>query len=210
MISTIQVENDKTVPYGLLIAVSILVVWAISLTLLLSVSLDQWNRGMIALAVLWQAFLYTGLFITAHDAMHGSILPSNPKINHLVGTVAVTVYALFSYKKLLQKHWQHHRHPASDQDPDFHDGRHKNPVFWYFRFMMGYVSLKQVVSLISTYYLITWIIGVPEDNLFLFWIFPSFLSSLQLFFFGSFLPHREPVGGYTNRHRAETSPLPVF
>ncbi|HEY9761510.1 MAG TPA: fatty acid desaturase [Trichocoleus sp.] len=210
MISTIQAENDKTVPYGLLIAVSILVIWAISFSLLLSVSVDQWSRGMIACAVIWQTFVYTGLFITAHDAMHGSILPSNLKINHLIGTISVTVYALFSYKKLLQKHWQHHRHPASDQDPDFHNGRHRNIVLWYLHFMKGYMNWQQIISLVSVYYLINWVVGIPEDNLFLFWIVPSFISSLQLFFFGTFLPHREPSDGYTNRHRAKTYPLPVF
>lgn len=210
MISTIQAENDKAVPYGLLIAVSILLTWAIGLFLLLSVPIEQWSNGSIALAVLWQTFIYTGLFITAHDAMHGSILPANLKINHLIGKISVTVYALFSYKKLLQKHWQHHRNPASDQDPDFHDDHHENLVLWYLHFMKGYVSWGQIIGLISAFYVIHWLLGVPEKNLYLFWILPSFISSLQLFFFGTFLPHREPSGGYTNRHRAETYPLPVF
>ncbi|HEY9877932.1 MAG TPA: beta-carotene ketolase, partial [Leptolyngbyaceae cyanobacterium] len=173
MISTIQAENDKAVPYGLLIAVSILLTWAIGLFLLLSVPIEQWSNGSIALAVLWQTFIYTGLFITAHDAMHGSILPANLKINHLIGKISVTVYALFSYKKLLQKHWQHHRNPASDQDPDFHDGRHENLVLWYLHFMKGYVSWGQIIGLISAFYVIHWLLGVPEKNLYLFWILPS-------------------------------------
>lgn len=209
MISSLQVENNKAVPYGLLVALSIFMVWAISLALLLQASLDKWPNLTFGLAIAWQSFVYTGLFITAHDAMHGSVCPDNLKINHLVGAVAVRIYALFSYEKLLKKHWQHHRHPASDQDPDFHNGKHKNILAWYLNFMKNYVSWKQVVSLISLYYAIHWGLGLAEKNMFYFWIVPSFISSLQLFFFGTFLPHREPQEGYDSPHRAKTYPLPV-
>lgn len=210
MISSLRVENDKAVPYGLVISVCILTIWAISLTLLLQASLDQWSNLLFGLAIAWQTFIYTGLFITAHDAMHGTVYPENLKVNHFIGAFCVTVYALFSYKKLLQKHWQHHRHPASDQDPDFHNGKHRNILAWYLNFMKGYVSWKQIVCLISLYYLIHWGLGITEKNMFYFWIVPSFVSSLQLFFFGTFLPHREPRQGYDNPHRAQTYALPVF
>jgi beta-carotene/zeaxanthin 4-ketolase len=203
-------NKELILPYGLLIALTIILVWAISLGVLFPLSLESVPRWQVILAVLWQTFVYTGLFITAHDAMHGSVFPGNPKVNHFVGTVAVFVYALFSYQKLLHKHWQHHRSPAQAEDPDFHDGRHKNPVLWYLHFMKGYVSLKQVVVLISTFYLINWVLGVPQDNLYLFWVVPAFLSSLQLFVFGTYLPHREPKGGYSNRHRAKTYPMPAW
>ncbi|MDQ1141520.1 fatty acid desaturase [Pedobacter agri] len=36
--------------------------------------------------------LYTGLFITAHDAMHGTI-SSNKTINNFFGYLAVFIYA---------------------------------------------------------------------------------------------------------------------
>jgi beta-carotene ketolase (CrtW type) len=54
------------------------------------------------------------------------VCPRNLKINNLVGWIAALVYALFSFKKLSENHWQHHHNPASELDPDFHDGKHKN------------------------------------------------------------------------------------
>ena len=88
---------------GILIAGSVIGTWAISLLFLLSLNLDQIPRLLILPAIVWQTFLYTGLFITAHDAMHGIVFPKNIKINNLIGRVAVSVYALFSYDNLLKK-----------------------------------------------------------------------------------------------------------
>ncbi|NIP33402.1 MAG: beta-carotene ketolase, partial [Thermoplasmata archaeon] len=41
-------------------------------------------------AMLLMTFLYVGMFITAHDAMHGSVLPGARGLNRAVGTVYVT------------------------------------------------------------------------------------------------------------------------
>jgi len=49
--------------------------------------------------ILWQAFLYTGLFITAHDAMHGAVFP---KILKLTVDRLQYFYGLFDYKQLLK------------------------------------------------------------------------------------------------------------
>jgi beta-carotene ketolase (CrtW type) len=76
-------------------------------------------------ALVWQTFLYTGLFITAHDAMHGVVVPQNLKINNFIGSLVLTLYGLFSFNELRKKHWEHHHHPASELDPDFHDTKHK-------------------------------------------------------------------------------------
>lgn len=51
-----------------------------------------------------------GLFITAHDAMHGVVCRSNPCLNKAIGRIAVACYAWFDYATLHEKHWQHHRH----------------------------------------------------------------------------------------------------
>jgi fatty acid desaturase len=103
---------------GLAIAVLIVGLWAVSLGVLLSLPIGGMALWVKGLAVLWQTFLWTGLFITAHDAMHGSIYPERPSVNHAIGKVAVLCYGLFSYQDLLKKHWLHHRYPASDRDPD--------------------------------------------------------------------------------------------
>ena len=65
----------------------------------------------------------------------GSVCSTHPRLNNVIGSVAVRLYALFSYRKLLEKHWAHHRTPASNTDPDFHDGQHTGFLAWYFHFM---------------------------------------------------------------------------
>ncbi|MBL1178555.1 beta-carotene ketolase CrtW [Pantanalinema sp. GBBB05] len=194
---------------GLLIAILIISLWAISFTYLLTVNIAELPIWSIPLLMVWQGFLFTGLFITAHDAMHGSVLPQNPKINHLVGSITVFAYALFSYKDLLQKHWSHHRYPASEFDPDFHDGSHPHPIAWYVHFMKGYWNWRQWIGFTVLYPLVKLAFHTSHLNLILFWILPLVLSSIQLFYFGTFLTHREPAAGYTTPHRAKTNPLPT-
>lgn len=207
--ATRMIESKDTY-LGILVAFTVIGVWAASLTFLLSLDISNVSILWLLPAMMWQMFLYTGLFITAHDAMHGAVFAQNPKINNLVGSIVLLLYGLFSYEELLRKHWQHHHHPASDVDPDFHDNKHKNFFAWYFHFMVEYWSWIRLACLITLFEIISYTIHTPEKNLTLFWIIPSILSSVQLFYFGTFLPHREPEGGYKNLHFAETNPLPVF
>ncbi|WP_045055152.1 beta-carotene ketolase CrtW [Aliterella atlantica] len=202
--------NSKNSFSGLWVALSILGIWASSLILLLSVDVNGVNNLLLTPFIIIQTFLYTGLFITAHDAMHGAVFPGNLKINNFVGNLAVTLYALFDYDKLLQKHWSHHHHPASELDPDFHNLKHKNFFSWYLYFMFRYWSWTRIISLMALYNLIAFTLPVSEKNLTLFWVLPSILSSVQLFYFGTYIPHKEPEGGYTNIHRAQTNPLPTW
>lgn len=122
---------------GITVAFPIIGLWASSLIFLIFLKISELHQLWIFPAIFWQTFLYTGLFITAHDAMHGMVFPRDRKINNIIGTVTVVLYALFPYNKLLKKHWIHHRHPASEIDPDFHDGKNKNFFSWYFHFMKG-------------------------------------------------------------------------
>lgn len=196
--------------YGIVIAVFVIGLWAVSLGTLLSLNPANFSAWLIPPAILWQMFLYTGLFITAHDAMHGSVCPRSVKLNHFVGSLAVISYGLFSYKELLKKHWLHHHYPASDRDPDFHDGAHSRPLPWYFHFLSQYWSWKQFVGLTVIFHLAHSVLHVAQINLILFWVIPSVLSSVQLFYFGTFLTHREPADGFKNSHRTQTNPLPIF
>jgi len=203
----VQSEHGKG---GILIALSVIGLWACSLFLLLSIDLSNLSSLTLLPAIVWQTFLYTGLFITAHDAMHGGVFPNNNKINNFVGSVTLLLYGLLSYKKLLKKHWLHHHYPASELDPDFHNGEQKNFFAWYLHFMKRYWSWTQIPGLIVLFEIVKYQLHLPERNLTLFWIIPSILSSVQLFYFGTFLPHREPEGGYTNPHRAQSSNRSVF
>ncbi|MBW4620706.1 MAG: fatty acid desaturase [Cyanosarcina radialis HA8281-LM2] len=205
-----ELLNHKNTVYGPLFAFGIISLWAVSLSIFLATNLAKFPVYFILPAMLWQMFLYTGLFITAHDAMHGAVCPQSVRINRFIGSLAVIIYGLFSYKELLQKHWLHHHHPASDRDPDFHDGKHTNFIGWYLYFMRRYGSWKQFIGLTVIYQSAHLIFHIPQLNLILFWIVPSILSSIQLFYFGTFLTHKEPVEGFKNHHRAQTNPLPVL
>lgn len=195
---------------ALLTALTIITLWAASLVFLLTRNLSGLHPLLIPLAILWQTLLYTGLFITAHDAMHGAVFPGNRKINDAIGTFVVFVYALFSYKNLLTKHWDHHKYPASPKDPDFHDGVHKKFFQWYVHFIRNYITWKQIVGMAILFNVLLHLFHIPIPNLLLFWVAPSLLSTFQLFYFGTVLPHRETVEDYKDKHRARSVLLPVF
>jgi beta-carotene ketolase (CrtW type) len=195
---------------GLFIALIILVLWFGHLIFWFSLDITQLHNGWLIEAIAVQTFLYSGLFINAHDAMHRSLYPQNHRINDAVGTLCVFLYAFFSYKKLLKKHALHHRHPATELDPDFHNSRYKNLIAWYFRFFKQYWGLPQFILSPTVYYTLHFTLHIPEISLVLFWVVPSILSSAQLFYFGTFLTHREPEQGYTNQHCAHSSSLPVI
>lgn len=203
-------ETNLSIYRGVFTAAAIILIWAGSLVLLMTIDVEKINSIMLWAIVFWQTFLYTGLFITAHDAMHGVVAPGNVKLNHFIGTLCLLLYGCLSYKKLLKKHWIHHQHPASQQDPDFHNGKHKNLIAWYVHFMKGYWSWRQIINLMIIYNCISYVLHIPEANLNYFWVIPSILSSVQLFYFGTFEPHREPLVGYKEPHRSQTMSRPEW
>ncbi|QOV21152.1 fatty acid desaturase [Anabaenopsis elenkinii CCIBt3563] len=209
-ISTTAAVSSKFLFRGIFVAIAIMTIWAISLGVLLYIDISQWKIWLLLPIILWQTFLYTGLFITAHDAMHGVVFPKNLKINHFIGSLCLFLYGLLSYPKLLKKHWLHHHNPATAKDPDFHNGKYKNFLAWYLYFMKGYWSWWQIITLMIIYNLGKYLGHLPEDNLNYFWVIPSILSSLQLFYFGTFLPHSEPVEGYQDPHRSQTISRPIW
>ena len=199
---------------GILIASIVIFLWLSSLIFFLYMDISQVPVLWIVPAVLLRAFLHTGIFITAHDAIHGTIFPKNRQVNDFIGALAARMYVLLPYKTLLEKHRLHHRYPASEKDPDFCEHGRENPLFWYANFMKGYLEGRQswvlLIGMSIIFYSLLWGLNIPITNLILFWLLPLFLSSIQLFYFGIFLPHRQPKGGYTNRHRAKTSNFSTF
>jgi beta-carotene/zeaxanthin 4-ketolase len=95
---------------GIAIALSIILAWGTHLAYMLRMDAFAIHPLETALHVVLQTFLCTGLFITAHDAMHGAVARHYRRVNGVIGGLAVRLYALFSYKKLWYKHWEHHRH----------------------------------------------------------------------------------------------------
>ena len=188
---------------GIIVAGMIFITWAASLTLLLlSPSTIIWY--ILIPGILVQTQLYTGLFITAHDAMHGTVAPKNKKLNHLLGAISVFVYALFNYKQLRAKHQFHHDFPGSEKDPDFHQ-LHK-PKFWqwYTHFLFSYLRWPQLLGMAILFNVLHHLFKIPLENLLLFWVLPSLLSTLQLFYFGTYLPHRKTTIPFQDKHNAHS------
>lgn len=181
---------------GIIIALLILSGWLTSTILLMQWSINYTNP-MLYVFMLLQMHLYTGLFITAHDAMHGTVSP-NKTINNAIGYIATFFYAAFWYPKLYTKHHQHHQYVHTGDDPDYHPGGF---VSWYSTFMRNYLSIWQVVFMAVLFNVLK--LWIPQANLLLFWVAPSLLSTLQLFYFGTYLPHK---GEHNNRHQSRSQP----
>ncbi len=169
---------------GLLFALTIISLWAISLTFLLQYKIE-WNDPLIYVFLLFQMHLYTGIFITAHDAIHGVVMPGNKRLNYWIGFLSASIFAYNNYEKLSRKHHLHHAQVVSDEDPDYYNGSF---VRWYLKFAFEYVTVWQILLMAGTYNLLKLVL--PMENLLLFWAAPAILSTLQLFYFGTYLPHR--------------------
>ena len=172
---------------GVAVALLIMGAWAGLLAFLLLAYRPDWLTPWPYLLALVQTHLYTGLFITAHDAMHGVVSP-NKRLNNALGTVAAGLFAYNWFPRMLPKHHAHHRHVATPADPDYHDGRHPNFLLWLARFAWNYVTVWQVALMALTYNLLKLV--APQVNVIAFWMVPAVLATLQLFFFGTYLPHR--------------------
>jgi beta-carotene ketolase (CrtW type) len=193
--------------------------WVLSLQALLRIDLAAWlagasvNSALLVLAVLLRTFLQTGLFIVAHDAMHGSLAPASPLANHTLGRCALALYACLPYRHCRRNHHRHHRFTAQPRDPDYHDGRHSGPLRWYARFMAGYLSLEQMSALLTlwaiTLLLLTPLTRTALPNLLIFWVLPLILSSIQLFVFGTYLPHHASSDRPNGEHRIRSTSLPA-
>ncbi len=142
--------------------------------------------------------LYTGLFITAHDGMHGLIHP-NKQVNKLLSTVCLWLFAFNRFSVLYPKHHLHHAHPARDEDPDFAPFGFWR---WYIKFLMEYVSWIQILMVAIVFNLGLYA-GLAESRLLLFYAIAPLLSTLQLFYFGTYLPHRGEHLAH-NQHKARS------
>lgn len=198
---------------GPAVAAAVIGAWGTSLSALLTLGTGGVHPALWLPAILLQTFLHTGLFITAHDAMHGSVTRDHPRLNDAVGRLATLLYALFSYQKLRSKHADHHHTPVTGSDPDYHDADHERFWAWYLGFLREYVGVWQIVGMALVFNLLHHGLGVGLGALNLFWVLPSLLSTLQLFYFGTYLPHRHDDEAFVDEHRATSndfSPLVSF
>ena len=167
-----------------------------------------WVAAPVLVAVL--TWLSVGLFIVAHDAMHGSLAPGQPKVNLFWGRLTLLLYAGFWMDRLAPKHFDHHKHVGTEHDPDF-SATHPTRFWpWYVQFMRRYFGLREAAILTVLVWTYVLLLGAPLGNLLLFWALPSILSSLQLFYFGTYLPHRHEEAPFADRHRARSNAYPAW
>lgn len=190
---------------GLTLAALIVGAWATLLALaLFVVRLDGGNPLPALPLVAALTWLDVGLFIVAHDAMHGSLAPGRPRLNRALARLCLALYAGFALAPLARRHAQHHRHPGTADDPDFHPAPRRFWP-WYLAFMRRALGWREVVAPVSIFLLLTLGLHAPLANVLLFWALPALLSSLQLFAFGTWLPHRLADDGFADAHRARSS-----
>lgn len=187
---------EKGSAKGVWIACAVIALWLLVMLAALFTPVE-YNLLLTLLYILLLTHLYTGLFITAHDAMHGAV-SWNRKINLFFGRFCTTLFMFNSFEVLFPKHYDHHKFAGTEKDPDFHP---PHPVMWYLKFLLEYVSFRQLLMAAICFNVLR--LWFPVPNLLLFWILPSLLSTLQLFIFGTYLPHR---GDHhlQNRHRARS------
>lgn len=198
---------------GLMVASSLFLGWLFALGIGLH-SLHP-AAGTLAGDAAWivlTAFFSSGVFMTAHESMHGLVVPGHPKVNRWLGRVSTWVYAGLDYDTLEKAHHLHHAHPATADDPDFHRGN-ANPLRWYLDFMTQYLTWGQVVRMHLLFLGLFYGLSIPLPKLMWFWAVPLLLSTFQLFFVGTWLPHRPGAyrgSGPLKARSLELSPLLSF
>ena len=188
---------------GLRLAALILLLWLLSLLASLLLSPVQLGWPLALVLVLVRTLLHTGLFIVAHDAMHGLLLPQRPCWNHRLGTIALVLYGGLAYGRCRWNHALHHQHTATASDPDFLGDPQAGPLGWYLHFMAGYLNPQQMTVLLGGWGALTAGMALQLDLAFqqalprvlLACTLPLLLSSLQLFVVGTYLPHRHERQG---------------
>ncbi|MCK9279800.1 MAG: fatty acid desaturase [Melioribacteraceae bacterium] len=185
---------------GILIALIVILAWFFHLFYMIVYLEPAFTSISFYLHILLQTYLYTGLFITAHDSMHRTV-SNNKLINKLIGQISTFLYAGLSYNSLIKNHFKHHKTPGTKDDPDYNI-KSQNFFIWWGTFMIRYATIWQLLIMAVAFNILK--IYIPEINLWFFWVIPAILSSLQLFYFGTYLPHKEPHSHEMEPHKART------
>ncbi|HET9510515.1 MAG TPA: fatty acid desaturase [Sphingomonas sp.] len=202
-----QASQPAIARRGLALAAAIVAAWmAIHVG---AIFFWPWSPGTVPLAlgvIVVQAWLSTGLFIIAHDCMHGSLAPGQPRLNRIVGTLCLGAYAGLSYAALLPKHHAHHAAPGTESDPDFHAAAPRSALPWFASFFRNYYTHGQIVriTLAAIAYML---LGASLLNIVVFWAIPALLALGQLFVFGTYLPHRHDDRPFADAHNARSTML---
>lgn len=169
----------------------------------------DWQAATLPLAlvlIVVQAWLSTGLFIIAHDCMHGSFAPGRRARNAVVGTLCLGAYAGLSYRALYPLHHAHHAAPGTEHDPDFHADAPRSALPWFVHFFRGYYTHGQILR-ITAAAILYMLLGASLLKIVVFWAVPALLALAQLFLFGTYLPHRHGETPFADAHNARSNTL---
>ena len=208
--------RDRTTLVGLGLATAIIAVWlAIHLVGVFSWT---WTPATALLAVplvLLQTWLSVGLFIVSHDAIHGSLAPGRPRVNRAYGWVVMTLYAGFHYDRLAESHDRHHDAPGTAGDPDFSASHPDRFAPWFGQFMRHHFGLRPFVFVNVVVWTYVLALGADMANVLAFYGVPSIASAVQLFYFGTYRPHRHLEAGhaddaFADAHNARSDRMPTL
>jgi beta-carotene ketolase (CrtW type) len=168
---------------------------------------NAWSWVVVPLAMAVQTWLSVGLFIIAHDAIHGSLAPGRPWLNRVVGQLCVGLYAGFRFSRLEGNHHRHHEESGTGGDPDFDPDAPGRLVPWFLRFFRTYFGGVEFAVLTVWLGVAIFVLGAAPANLIAFWGLPAILSAFQLFFFGTWLPHHhdDAARPFEDHHNARSN-----
>lgn len=192
---------------GVVVATAVLVSWGAHLYWCLAYAPPMGWTTPIHIAL--QSFLNVGLFITAHDAIHGTLAPGRRRLNDWFGATAIFAYGAFLWPKMRRNHHAHHDAPVSAEDPDYAAEGDERFIPWLRTFFSRYYSWGNF-ALMHIWVAVAFLISGSLAKLLIYWAAPAWLSALQLFVFGVYLPHRTPKGGHRHPHNAVTLDFPVW
>ena len=153
-----------------------------------------------------QCWLSVGVFIITHDAMHGSLAPGRPWLNSAIGAVLLALYAGFSWRRMRDAHFTHHKLSGHAGDPDFDEHNPSHFARWYWTFFKRYFGFQSLLFVHAVVALYWFVFDVPFIQIFVLYGVPALLSSLQLFYFGTFRPHHHAAGQpFADKHNARSN-----
>ncbi|GAC1547546.1 MAG: hypothetical protein NVS2B9_14600 [Myxococcales bacterium] len=158
----------------------------------------------------WLTVSFTGLFILAHESIHGLLVPGRPRLGAALGRVFAFAYAFMDYGRLRAAHRAHHAAPGTALDPDAHASGRFFPHLA--AFLWRYLTVPQLALLV-----------LAGDRLgshghtramLLAYVGPIACSTLIVFSLGIYLVHHPrlvELGLADARHRAvAVDPGPVL
>ncbi|XUU60614.1 fatty acid desaturase [Erythrobacter sp. HA6-11] len=167
----------------------------------------SWSTLPIALVLAAvQIWLSVGVFIICHDAMHGSLAPGWPRVNAAIGAGLLLLYAGFKWTRMRDAHFTHHKLSGHKGDPDFDEDNPGHFLKWYWTFFKRYFGWQSLLFVHAVVGLYLFVFDVPFMQIFVLYGAPALLSSLQLFYFGTYRPHHQAGDKpFADRHNARSN-----